>query len=52
MCGFSRTLVFFYNFLDWIHNKVLDTGNLSPGIYLCKIQTGNFTIIKRIILAR
>ena len=34
------------------HNEVLKTGNLLSGIYLCKIQAGNFTIIKRIVLAR
>ena len=34
------------------HNVVLDTKRLPPGLYLCKIQTGNYSLIKRIILAR
>ncbi|RLD55537.1 MAG: hypothetical protein DRJ05_12800, partial [Bacteroidetes bacterium] len=33
-------------------NTVLNTANFPPGIYLCKIQSGSFTLIRRIILAR
>jgi hypothetical protein len=30
----------------------MDTGNLNPGLYYCRIQTENFTEIKKVILTR
>jgi hypothetical protein len=27
-------------------------GNLNPGVYYCRIQTGSFTTVKKVILSR
>jgi hypothetical protein len=34
------------------HKIVLNAGDMRPGVYLCKIQSGNHTVIKRIVLTR
>ncbi len=34
------------------HKIVLNVGDMQSGIYLCKIQSGNHTVIKRIVLTR
>jgi hypothetical protein len=33
------------------HSMIIETGNLKPGVYLCKIQAADRTVIKRIILS-
>ena len=35
-----------------IHNVSLDVSGLKPGIYLCKIQTGDYSETKKMILIK
>lgn len=34
------------------YNLVMDSGNLNPGIYYCRIQTDSYTVVRKVILTR